>query len=403
MLYRLEIANFYSVRDRQVIDLRIGDSVPDVPGRFDPLFPGSKERAPRVVAFFGPNASGKSTVLKALAFVLWFVRDSFQRQPNVGIPCECFNDTAAQAEPVRLAIEFGGPLDPAVEPGSAPIAYGTWRYELALFMSDGRFIVTEENLHQRANGRGRWTRVFERENDQVSAGKVFALSGYSKVIDKVRDNASLISTLAQFDHVPSLRLSEAARSVVANILADRTEVGDDAAIKYYAADTAAMEELNRDIQRIDLGIKKMIIVQGQAGPLALFEHEGLERPMPWALESHGTRTFIRNLPLLQIALARGSMSIVDEIDLAIHPLVLPEIIRWFHDPERNPQRAQLWMSCHAATLLEDLQKEEVFFCEKDTRGRTKVYGLQDIRNARRADNRYRRYMSGMYGAIPQIG
>jgi predicted ATPase len=164
-----------------------------------------------------------------------------------------------------------------------------------------------------------------------------------------------------------------------------------------------MEQLNRDIQRIDLGIREMKIVQGPNGPLALFEHEGLQQPMPWGLESHGTRSFIRNFPLLQEALQSGGIAVVDEIDISIHPLVLPEIIRWFYDPERNPHNASLWITCHSATLLEELAKEEVFFCEKDTQGRTSVYGLQDIQNVRRSDNRYRKYLSGIYGAVPHIG
>ncbi len=125
--------------------------------------------------------------------------------------------------------------------------------------------------------------------------------------------------------------------------------------------------------------------------------------MPWILESHGTRSFVRYFPMVHVALATGGLAVIDEMDVSIHPLVLPEIVRWFHDPARNPNRAQLWMTCHAASLLEDLAKEEVFFCEKDSRGRTNVYGLQDIRNVRRTDNRYRKYLSGVYGAVPQIG
>jgi hypothetical protein len=223
------------------------------------------------------------------------------------------------------------------------------------------------------------------------------------VIDKVRNNASLISTLAQFDHKPSLRLQEIARTIVSNILIDRTEARDDDAIRYYAGNFQAMDRLNREIQRIDLGIRKMDIVQGPNGPLAFFQHEGLQQPMPWLLESHGTRSFIRNFPLLQEALNNGGIAIVDEIDIAIHPLILPEIVRWFYDSTRNLLGAQLWITCHSATLLEELAKEEVFFCDKDAKGRTCVYGLQDIQNVRRSDNRYKKYLSGVYGAVPQIG
>jgi hypothetical protein len=403
VIYRLEISNFFSIRQPQVIDLRIGKGVPDDSGRFDPLFPNSEERAARVAAFFGPNASGKSTVLKALAFIAWFARDSFQLQPNVTLPCERFNDTEALNEPIRLAIEFSSPLDVTIDVVDETTTFGTWRYELVLANEAGRFIVQEENLRQRANGKGKWARVFERTGDQVVAGRGFGLTGYTMVIDKVRDNASLIATLAQFDHKQSLRLQEAARTVRGNILLDRTEPRDEDAIKYYANNIEARTRLNREIQRIDLGIRKMEIIPGTNGPLAFFEHEGLQQPMPWGLESHGTRSFIRNFPFIEEALRLGGIALVDEIDICIHPLVLPEIVRWFYDSQRNPKCAQLWTTCHAATLLEELVKEEVHFCEKDSAGRTSVFALQDIQNVRRTDNRYRKYLSGVYGAIPHIG
>jgi hypothetical protein len=403
MLYLLEIENFYSIRSKQVVDLRIGDAVSDEPGRFDALFPGSKERAARVVAFFGPNASGKSMVLKALAFIGWFTSNSFQLPPNATLPCERFLDAEALKAPMRLAIEFSGPLDLTLDEVDEHTARGTWRYEVRIHETQGRYVVQSESLKQRAAGRGKWVRVFDRAGDEVLAGKAYGLAGYGMVIDKVRDNASLISTLAQFDHKPSLRLRNAAQSIVANILVDRNEVSDPDAIRFYATNSAPMEALNREISRIDLGIKRMHIQQLATGPMAYFDHEGLHQPMPWHLESHGTRTLIKYFPLIHAALLNGGVAVIDEIDVSIHPLVLPEIIRWFHDERRNPKRAQLWMSCHAASLLEDLLKEEIFFCEKDSHGRTSVYGLQDIQDVRRTDNRYRKYLSGVYGAVPQIG
>ena len=66
MIHRLEIENFYSIRETQVIDLRIGAKVPDEEGRFGRDHDGSGERVPKTVAFFGANASGKSNVLRAL-------------------------------------------------------------------------------------------------------------------------------------------------------------------------------------------------------------------------------------------------------------------------------------------------------------------------------------------------
>lgn len=76
MLHRLEIENFYSIRDAQVLDLTTGYS--KEPERLAPIFSNSDSRAPKVVALFGANASGKSNVLKALSFLQWFTVQSFQ-------------------------------------------------------------------------------------------------------------------------------------------------------------------------------------------------------------------------------------------------------------------------------------------------------------------------------------
>ncbi|MEI9985448.1 MAG: AAA family ATPase, partial [Aliidongia sp.] len=75
MLYKLEIENFFSVRDRQVLDLSIDGKVPDPEGRYAPIFSGADSRAPKVVALYGANASGKTTVLRALQFIVTMFRD----------------------------------------------------------------------------------------------------------------------------------------------------------------------------------------------------------------------------------------------------------------------------------------------------------------------------------------
>jgi hypothetical protein len=85
----------------------------------------------------------------------------------------------------------------------------------------------------------------------------------------------------------------------------------------------------------------------------------------------------------------ASLSIRRKLTSAVN-----QVWRWFHDPERNPRNAQLWMSCHNVTLLDELIKEEVYFCEKDSRGRTRLYGLQDIQAVRRNDNYYQKYLGG---------
>ena len=79
MLYKLEVENFFCIRDPQVLDLSVDGKVPDPEGRYATIFEGADVRAPKVVALYGANASGKTTVLRALEFVVTMIRDSVAR------------------------------------------------------------------------------------------------------------------------------------------------------------------------------------------------------------------------------------------------------------------------------------------------------------------------------------
>jgi uncharacterized protein len=86
MIHRLEIENFYSIRDTQVIDLRIGAKVPNEEERFAEIKDDSGERIPKIVAMYGANASGKSNVLRALSLLQWFLVDSWKLPAGAGLP-----------------------------------------------------------------------------------------------------------------------------------------------------------------------------------------------------------------------------------------------------------------------------------------------------------------------------
>lgn len=407
MLYRLEIENFFSIRDEMILDLTVAANVPDDEGRFGTVFFGSAMRAPKVVALYGANASGKTTILKAIDFLAMFIRDSASNTGE-GFPVERFNDEASKNRPIRLAVEFGGVMDlsPAIQQrldAGLEVEHGLYRYELELAVVDGVVVsVGREALRQRPQGRGKWQRVFEREGGEVVGSKAFGLSGYRHLLNTLRPNASVLSSFALFQHPPSMLYVETARLVISNL---HLQTQNDAwTVSFLKQSPDLIERLNRDLSRIDIGVEAMRIVDNNGSPAPLFRHCGLDVEMPWALESHGTRAFIRLFPFLSIVLQRGGVALVDEFDTLIHPLVLPDILRWFYDThDRNRDDAQIWVSVHSASLLDDLVKEEVVLCEKDGRGRTTAYSLMDVKALRRDENLYRKYLSGALGAVPSLG
>jgi hypothetical protein len=318
------------------------------------------------------------------------------------LPYDRFYDAESAERPTRLRLYFTGATDPLAS-SEEKRGWSVYVYDIILGNAfDGSSRVIGEVLRRQPEGRGRSHRVFERtESGMVVADVSFRLGSYGTIT--IRDNASAIATLAQLGHPLSLKLREAAQTVWSNILLERVDPTDADAARVYLLFPDLTAKLNREIERIDLGIRGMQVSGDGRNAQLLFHHQGLQVPMQWAAESHGTRSVLKYFPTINHALERGGIAVIDELDASIHPHILAEIFRWFHDPEINAHDAQLWITCHNASLLDELEKEEVFICQKDRLGHARIYGLKDVKAVRRDHNLYKKYMSGVYGGVPLIG
>lgn len=409
MLYRLEIENFLSIRERQILDLTIAPNVPDDDGRFAPIFPGSEKRAPKVVSIYGANASGKTTILRALDFVSRFARWSAQL-PETKLNVTPFADAECSNKPMSFAIEFGGIVNFGNRRKHKPDHedVGTLRYELEIEISGGcAKRVLREALRQRPEGKGKWQRIFEREADGTIANSDhFPLATYLHLKDTLTEDTSVLSSWGRFKHPTAMHYSRLGGEAWSNLsfYGSDQKANDRELMDMLSVFPKLVQQINRDLSRVDTGIEEMQIETYGSERRAIFTHSGLGTPLLWESESQGTQAFVRLFPILNLALNEGGQAYIDEFDTLIHPTILPEIVRWFYDKEvRNSGDAQVWMSCHSATLLEDLVKEEVVITEKNSSGETKVYSLMDVQSTRRDENLYKKYLGGVYGGIPVIG
>lgn len=409
MLYKLEVENFFSIRDPQVLDLTVDGKVPDPEGRYAPIFAGADVRAPKVVALYGANASGKTTVLRALEFVVSMIRDSVVRTVPGFAGIERFNDVESANRPIRFAIELGGIMNLTPEvfqraTNGEKVEQGTYRYELEIELKDGLAVrIASEALRQKPNGQGKWQRVYERDAEgKVKDSKTFSLSGFQHLVKTLAGNHTVLSSFAKFQHPTAQVFVETAHKAFFQIEPVHSFVDRDV-IDYLKNQPNVVSRLKDELSRIDVGVEGMRFQNTDSGPLLLFKHAGLAVEMPWQMESHGTRAFIKMFPFIMSALDMGGVAVIDEMDAAIHPNILPELVRWFYAASgRNKFDAQLWLSCHSASLLDDLNKEEIVICEKDRQGRSAVHSLMDVK-VRRDENHYRKYLSGAYGGVPHLG
>jgi len=395
MIKELVISNYFSIKHAQTLDLSVAGNARQRDGYFASHQDVPKLVLPQVVVFFGANASGKTTVLRALSFISHFVRDSFHYSPNATIPILPFGSAESRREATALSLSFVTTLPVGVRAGH-PVSF---RYELVV--APGANEVARETLTYAPLQRTRL--LFERDGSRVRTGEDFDLSAADPALAKIRPNASVVSALAQFNHPLATALYRAAGQFGSNVgHFGKVELSTDRLQQIYRADAALLEAVNRDVRKIDLGIEQIEFGAGNAGAPMVFRHRGLDAPIQFDFQSHGTRKFLGLYPRIHHALSTGSICVLDEIDSDIHPTLLPEIVGWFRSPERNPNFAQLFAACHNPTLLDDLVKEEIWFTEKDDFGCTSVYGLKDIKGVRRVENYRARYLQGAFGAIPRL-
>ena len=404
MLRKISIENFYSIKDKQVLDLAVPSNAPDLP-----VFGIEKEisdtRIPKVVSIFGANASGKTTVLRVLGFLKWFLTTSFSQPPTQNLPLMPFADTESHVGISRLEVEF----DSDFIEDNKPCIY---RYSLELTHTLGYKnplkprlspIVESESLYFAPEGKFR--RLFHREADQIKDSPEFKVKMKDYPPQSFRENASVIPTLVQYNHAISKAFTSVLNTVFTNVsILQKYDPDLNDTIDIYMSDNEVLKELNSKIRMLDLGIDEVVISPNHNHvPMPLFKHSGLSSELVYGLESQGTQKFFKLFPLISYTLETGGILVFDEIDNDIHPALMPEIIGWFHDERTNPYNAQLFMACHNASILEHLEKEEIYFTEKTPDGRTQVYGLKDIDGVRRVDNYYKKYLGGVFGAVPNIG
>ncbi len=399
MLHRISIENFFSIAGEQELIFAVPGNAPDLPC-FRNAISTESIRLPSVIGFFGSNASGKSTVLRAIVAAARFACRSFEWNDfGLNLYFQPYRTKEWWARPTKITVEFDSQLD-ADSPASV------FRYELHISHKENNFgdkAVIYESLSYAPKGKLR--RLFEREGQTFKFGSEFGItSGNDPRKDSIRINASVLSTLAKFNHPVSTYLIQLIDMLQTNIVGfQKLEANENDIIAAYANHQTCLDSLNRELRRFDVGLESMTPDKGSNGWVALFKHVELDQFIFFAEESRGTQRFIELFWRIHTALETGSVAIIDELDTDLHPLLLPEILNWFCDRERNPKGAQLLFSAHNPALLDEMEKYQIFFTEKPGGKSSQIYGARDIKGLRTEPSLMKKYLSGELGAVPHIG
>ncbi len=394
MLHKYAFSNFQSFRERTEVSWLLDGRVPSA------VWSGaatSGARVSSVMAVIGPNASGKTALLKPILFMHWFITHSFAIEPTALLPVT--PHAAAQNEPTEFEaeVDFEGRL---------------LRYTLRC--------TPQRVLHEALYAKHERMRyVFVREWNEKTQRYDVKQQDFDFApaeARKARPNASLIATAAQYGVPLAKRLVD--NFVVTNIdqagrmTNDMDQLVQSAA--YFAGQESQRQLLVRLLRSWDLGLSDLQIRQvtatapdGRAEkfwlPYGLHRSAGnTSFELPFALESSGTQGAFILLSRLLPALAFGGLAVIDEFENDLHPHMLEPILDLFANPATNPHRAQLLFTCHAIEVLNILHKSQVMLVEKDANNDSSAWRLDSVEGIRSDDNFYAKYMAGAFGAVPQL-
>lgn len=122
-------------------------------------------------------------------------------------------------------------------------------------------------------------------------------------------------------------------------------------------------------------------------------------------ESLGTRKFFKmSAPILN-TLQDGKILIIDELDASLHPMLTKHLVKLFSNKDINTKNAQLIFVTHDTNLLKPqiFKRDQIWFTEKDKYGSTTLYSILEIKGVRANDDFEKQYIEGKYGAVPYLG
>lgn len=395
MLRRYSFTNFQSFSDTTEVSLLLNQKVQPLTWEHTLA---SSQRVSTVMGVVGPNGSGKTALLKPLVFLNWFMTRSFHLSPGAPIPV--MPHLATPDRPITFELE-------------GEDEQGIWRYQLTLTAER----VLHESLHEK---RERFGYVFTR--DWVAEQQTYAIRQQNFGLKpsearKVRPNASLLSTAAQYGVKEVERWTNRVIGTNVNI-EGRVPYHDGdllSASEFFATQPALRQQMVRLLRGWDLGLEDIelreqdIRPSGREGTVKVWVPHGIHRwrngathALPFWEESSGTRSAFVLLSRLLPALTSGGLVVIDEFENDLHPHMLEPILNLFASPRTNPHHAQILFTCHAAEVLNLLHKSQVMLVEKDADGESTAWRLDSVVGLRNDDNFYAKYMAGAYGAVPQV-
>jgi len=317
----------------------------------------------------GPNASGKSNILKSLEFFKQLILN----QKTLELFPYRFSENDRVSE-IEVVFKINK-------------TYYRYHIEFKFDLSD--VVFKKESFDKSSDGRD-FINIIKREHEEVA---------YGNHIYNIEKNISSIHFLNMFNKSDDLQ--EFYNFIDKNF---HTIYLNDLDIKDILMNSYQEKELNKTfailsekLKELQIGIESIDVTPIRYGKrdIALY-HSDLEQLLSIDLESKGTRQLI--LILYFMFVLKSKVLVIDEAENSIHPSIIKKLLTVFLE-----SKSQLIFSTHSRELMEiDIpyrkrKNKKMFFTQKSDRGYVQVSDDDIFVNIK--DNIYRSYYLELFSCF----
>ena len=421
MLIEFKVSNFMSIKEEQTFSLVASKSKELMDSHtFDVRLAGqSSMKLLRSAAIYGPNAAGKTNLIRALKVMDEIVLKSALKKGRGDtlpvVPFKLYRESRKAPSTFEVVFLVNG-----------------IRYQYGFSATVERII--EEWLF--VFPRNRIQRWFERmwNPNEQKHDWVFGtfLTGEKALWKKsTRDNALFLSTAVQLNSQQLQPVYDWFHNTF--YYSDNSDILGSEPIfsASFCAEGGDKRKILKFLNEADLGIDdlrvtkesfnqknlpqgmsdnvKQVIIKEMEGKelyTTITVHQSAEgETIEFDLEeeSDGTRKIYALAGPFLDSLERGHVVFIDELPDNLHPALVKFLVGLFNNKRTNPGNAQLVFTTHETHILNQtiLRRDQIWFCEKDKTRATKVLPLSDFR-PRTRENLEAAYLSGRYGALPYV-
>ena len=396
MILKIEFENFFSIRDRVRIDFRAAN-INTTLARELSLNVMEWKGVPilKAIGLFGPNASGKSNILKAITFCCRMILDSHLNNEGVTFNFEPFKFDGWQNKPSRFLIDF---VCEDVE------------YEYAFELTRER-IISESLYHYPV---GRRAKIFVRDAEGKYSFGTGVMTKPSDVALNTSKKNLFLSRASSMNRGIAQKIYSYFRN---QFLLGLVNVNDMSALDsfnaYKKVILKALEICDTDITDIEVRKEQIpapIVVPGQTELsyklVDVLRFKTIHRNQKDIMfdmdmeESNGTRKLFQILIRLLDVVKNKKNIMMDEFDMGLHTCLADFILDLIHASESS----QLLFTSHNTNLIDvkRLRRDQIVFVNKSGNGATEVYSLYDFKDFRENMDAEKGYIQGRFDAVPYV-